>query len=175
MKLAKALYFVAFLLAIKVLTPGSNNYVEAKPANTKKVTKSADNAFIKKIKNKKVALISTIAATLALAIATTFGVMHFQKKQDDKKEILESDGKTPLITPRSNSGSDNKNTPPAPETNTKSAPETNTKSAPETNTKPTLEINTKPVPEINTKPVPEINTKPTLSSGNSRAYPPASH
>nr|CAD12773.1 small exported protein 2 [Plasmodium berghei] len=78
MKLAKALYFVAFLLAIKVLTPGSNNYVEAKPANSKKVTKSGDNAFIKKIKNNKAAFISTLAATVALAIATTFGVMHYQ-------------------------------------------------------------------------------------------------
>ncbi|CXI13612.1 small exported protein [Plasmodium berghei] len=115
MKLAKALYFVAFLLAIKVLTPGSNNYVEAKPANSKKVTKSGDNAFIKKIKNNKAAFISTLAATVALAIATTFGVMHYQNNGNDKKKPSGLDGKTPLIIPRKKtpSASDNDSVPPS--------------------------------------------------------------
>ncbi|CDU17392.1 hypothetical protein YYC_02783 [Plasmodium yoelii 17X] len=129
MKLAKALYFVAFLLAIKVLTPGSINYVEAKPANSKKVAKGkgGDNGFIRKIKDNKAAFISTLAATVALAIATTFGVMHYQNKgndvndgnvenvengeNDEKKPIEVEEKKTPLITPRKNPKPDNGNTP----------------------------------------------------------------
>ncbi|ETB58722.1 hypothetical protein YYC_03546 [Plasmodium yoelii 17X] len=82
MKLAKALYFVAFLLAIKVLTPGANNYVEAKPANTKKVVKGKAKGKAKDngvTKSNKAAIISSIAASVALAIATTFGVMYYQK------------------------------------------------------------------------------------------------
>ncbi|CAD2100956.1 early transcribed membrane protein [Plasmodium vinckei] len=93
MKLTKALYFIAFLLAINVLVPGSNNYVEAKPSKSK-----GGNSLANKIKNNKAAVISTILTTLALAAAGTYGVMHFQKKGNGKKS---SDNKTkPLITPR---------------------------------------------------------------------------
>ncbi|CDU18230.1 hypothetical protein YYC_04759 [Plasmodium yoelii 17X] len=90
MKLAKALYFVAFLLAIKVLTPGSNNYVEANPPNSDKVANGGDRTLIKKIKDNKVAFISTIAATVALAIATTLGVMHYKKnaKENDSDDDI---------------------------------------------------------------------------------------
>ncbi|CAD2087394.1 early transcribed membrane protein [Plasmodium vinckei lentum] len=81
MKVAKALYFIAFLLAINVLVPGSNNYVEAKPANSK-----GGNSLANKIKNNKAAVISTILTTLALAAAGTYGVMHFNKKGISKKK-----------------------------------------------------------------------------------------
>ncbi|VEV56205.1 early transcribed membrane protein [Plasmodium vinckei vinckei] len=81
MKLTKALYFIAFLLAINVFVPGSNNYVEAKP-NPK-----GGNSLANKIKNNKAALISTILATLAIAAAgTTFGVMHLKNKGNSKKK-----------------------------------------------------------------------------------------
>ncbi|VTZ71362.1 early transcribed membrane protein [Plasmodium chabaudi chabaudi] len=81
MKLTKALYFIAFLLAINVFAPGSNNYVEAKPA------KGNGNSLVNKIKNNKVAFISTLIATLALAAAgTTFGVMHLKKKKGSKNK-----------------------------------------------------------------------------------------
>ncbi|EUD70500.1 hypothetical protein YYG_04058 [Plasmodium vinckei petteri] len=87
MKLAKALYFIAFLLAIKVLIPGSNNYVEGNPENINTITKDSNNSFTRKNKNNKVAIISTILATLALAAAgTTFGVMHLKKKEGDSKK-----------------------------------------------------------------------------------------
>ncbi|SCL93984.1 early transcribed membrane protein [Plasmodium chabaudi adami] len=80
MKLTKALYFIAFLLAINVLVPGSNNYVEAKPA------KGDGNSLVNKIKNNKVAFLATLIGTLALAAAgTTFGVMHLKKKKGSKK------------------------------------------------------------------------------------------
>ncbi|CXI06560.1 early transcribed membrane protein [Plasmodium berghei] len=136
MKLAKALYFAAFLLAINVLTPGSNNYVEAKPANSKKVTKGGDNAFIRKIKNNKVAFISTLAATIALAVGTTLGVMHFQKEESDNNPS--SANKIPSIVARKNTNliSNNKHTPLNIKTSTKpSIIETNTKSTIKTNTK----------------------------------------
>ncbi|CAD2096408.1 early transcribed membrane protein [Plasmodium vinckei brucechwatti] len=110
MKLTKALYFIAFLLAINVLVPESNNYVEAKPANSK-----GGNSLANKIKNNKAAVISTILATLALAAAgTTFGVMHLKKKGDSKKKPILSDMKTtPLVVPAKNPvpASDNKNKP----------------------------------------------------------------
>ncbi|CAD2103386.1 early transcribed membrane protein [Plasmodium vinckei] len=81
MKLTKALYFIAFLLAINVFVPGSNNYVEAKPAKSK-----GGNSLANKIKNNKAAVISTILATLALAAAGTFGVMHVKKNGFPKKK-----------------------------------------------------------------------------------------
>ncbi|CAD2087419.1 early transcribed membrane protein [Plasmodium vinckei brucechwatti] len=81
MKVTKALYFIAFLLAINVLVPGSNNYVEAKPARSK-----GGNSLANKIKNNKAAVISTILTTLALAAAGTFGVMHLNKKRSPKKK-----------------------------------------------------------------------------------------
>ncbi|CAD2100684.1 early transcribed membrane protein [Plasmodium vinckei] len=81
MKVTKALYFIAFLLAINVLVPGSNNYIEAKPANSK-----GGNSLANKIKNNKAAVISTILTTLALAAAGTYGVMHFNKKGISKKK-----------------------------------------------------------------------------------------
>ncbi|CAD2112196.1 early transcribed membrane protein [Plasmodium vinckei] len=155
MKLAKALYFFAFLLAINVLVPGSNNYVEAK---SKKVAKGG-NGFIRKIKNNKAAFLSTLAATIALAIGTTFGVMHLQKKKGNKKPS----GKAPVkSTPVKSTPV--KSTPPktpsvAPEN--KSAPEVETKLAPETETKPTL-------PEISPR-------SQSPYSPAARAYPPASH
>ncbi|KEG00221.1 hypothetical protein YYE_04929 [Plasmodium vinckei vinckei] len=94
MKLTKALYFIAFLLAINFLVPGSNNYVEAKPKG------KGGNSLANKIKNNKAAVISTILTTLALAAAGTFGVMHLQKKGNGKKS---SDNKEkPLITTRAN-------------------------------------------------------------------------
>ncbi|CAD2102073.1 early transcribed membrane protein [Plasmodium vinckei] len=117
MKLAKALYFIAFLLAIKVLIPGSNNYVEANPEIINTTTKDSNNSFTRKNKNNKVAVISTILATLALAAAgTTFGVMHLKKKEGDskKKPVLSDMKTTPLVAPASN----NKNKPTM-ETNTK--------------------------------------------------------
>ncbi|SCL94691.1 Malarial early transcribed membrane protein (ETRAMP), putative [Plasmodium chabaudi adami] len=101
MKLTKALYFIAFLLAINVLAPGSNNYVEAKPENS-----NGDNSLAKKIKNNKVAFISTVLATLALAAAgTTFGVMHLNKKGKSKKKP--AGGNNPKVVP----GPDNKDAP----------------------------------------------------------------
>ncbi|SCL89537.1 early transcribed membrane protein [Plasmodium chabaudi chabaudi] len=91
MKLTKALYFIAFLLAINVFVPGFNNYVEAKPAN--------GNSLAKKIKNNKAAFLATLITTLALAAAgTTFGVMHLKKKGKGKK--LPSDKSKPLFVPR---------------------------------------------------------------------------
>ncbi|CAD2086736.1 early transcribed membrane protein [Plasmodium vinckei brucechwatti] len=142
MKLAKALYFFAFLLAINVLVPGSNNYVEAK---SKKVTKGG-NGFIRKIKNNKAAFLSTLAATIALAIGTTFGVMHLQKKKGNKKPSGSAPVKSAPV----------KSTPPK---TPSVAPEN--KSAPETETKPST-------PEINTRSQSPYNPP-------SRAYPPASH
>ncbi|SCL90576.1 Malarial early transcribed membrane protein (ETRAMP), putative [Plasmodium chabaudi adami] len=93
MKLAKALYFIAFLLAINVFVPGFNNYVEAKPANAN------GNSLAQKIKNNKVAFLATLMTTLALAAAgTTFGVMHLKKKGKGSKSP--SDKSKPLYTPR---------------------------------------------------------------------------
>ncbi|CAD2091071.1 early transcribed membrane protein [Plasmodium vinckei brucechwatti] len=107
MKLTKALYFIAFLLAINVFVPGSNNCVEAKPARS-----NGGNSLANKIKNNKAAAISTILATLALAAAGTFGVMHIKKNGFPKKK-------------------------PAPQ-NAKSAPAADNKTAPrvDTNAKP---------------------------------------
>ncbi|SCL88807.1 early transcribed membrane protein [Plasmodium chabaudi chabaudi] len=110
MKLTKALYFIAFLLAINVLVPGSNNYVEAKPAN--------GNSLANKIKNNKAAFIATLITTLALAAAgTTFGVMHLKKKKGDskKKPVLSEMNTTPLIIPEKK---------PVPASNNKSKPST---------------------------------------------------
>ncbi|CAD2088709.1 early transcribed membrane protein [Plasmodium vinckei brucechwatti] len=107
MKLTKALYFIAFLLAINVFVPGYNNYVEAKPSKSK-----GGNSLANKIKNNKAAVISTILTTLALAAAGTYGVMHFQKKGNGKKSP--SDNKTkPLITPRTNPNTPASTTPKA--------------------------------------------------------------
>ncbi|CAD2092948.1 early transcribed membrane protein [Plasmodium vinckei brucechwatti] len=114
MKLTKALYFIAFLLAINVLVPGSNNYVEAKPANSK-----GGNSLANKIKNNKAAVISTILATLALAAAgTTFGVMHLKKGNSKKKPVVSDIKTTPLVVPAKNTvpASDNKNKTSTPET-----------------------------------------------------------
>ncbi|VEV54910.1 early transcribed membrane protein [Plasmodium vinckei vinckei] len=95
MKLTKALYFIAFLLSVNLLAPGSNNYVEANPTNADEIP------LPKKIKNNKVAIISTILATVALAVAgTTFGVMHLKNKGDSKKKPILSDMKrAPLFIP----------------------------------------------------------------------------
>ncbi|VEV56214.1 early transcribed membrane protein [Plasmodium vinckei vinckei] len=80
MKLTKAFYFIAFLLAINVLVPGSNNYVEAKPKG------KGGNSLANKIKNNKAAVISTILTTLALAAAGTYGALHYHKKGAPKKK-----------------------------------------------------------------------------------------
>ncbi|CAD2107668.1 hypothetical protein YYG_00703 [Plasmodium vinckei petteri] len=119
MKLTKALYFIAFLLAINVLVPGSNNYVEAKSANSK-----GGNSLANKIKNNKAAVISTVLATLALAAAGTFGVMHLKKKGNSKRGPILSDMKTtPLIIPvkKPVPASDNKNKISTPETTPRSS------------------------------------------------------
>ncbi|SCM00983.1 early transcribed membrane protein [Plasmodium chabaudi adami] len=88
MKLTKALYFIGFLLAINVLVPGSNNYVEAKPAN--------GNSLANKIKNNKVAFLATLITTLAVAAAgTTFGVMHLKNKGNSKKKTGGGKNDTP--------------------------------------------------------------------------------
>ncbi|CAD2093986.1 early transcribed membrane protein [Plasmodium vinckei brucechwatti] len=119
MKLTKALYFIAFLLAINVLVPGSNNYVEAKPSNSK-----GGNSLANKIKNNKAAFISTVLATLALAAAgTTFGVMHLKKGDSKKKPTLSNMKTTPLIIPAKNPvpASDNKNKTSTPETTPRSS------------------------------------------------------
>ncbi|VEV57590.1 early transcribed membrane protein [Plasmodium vinckei vinckei] len=110
MKLTKALYFIAFLLAINVFVPGSNNYVEAKP-NPK-----GGNSLANKIKNNKAALISTILTTLALAAAGTFGVMHLKNKGIFKSKSKASEVKTtPLAGPaKSVVAGSNKNRPPSP-------------------------------------------------------------
>ncbi|VEV56676.1 early transcribed membrane protein [Plasmodium vinckei vinckei] len=111
MKLTKALYFIAFLLAINVFVPGSNNYVEAKP-NPK-----GGNSLANKIKNNKAALISTILATLALAAAgTTFGVMHLKNKGNSKPKPKVSETKsTPLAGPaKSVAAGPDKNRPSSP-------------------------------------------------------------
>ncbi|ETB60831.1 hypothetical protein YYC_02180 [Plasmodium yoelii 17X] len=167
MKLAKALYFVAFLLAIKVLTPGYNNCVEAKPANSKKVTKSGNNAFIKKIKNNKVAFISTLAGTIALVIGTTLGVMHFQKKESDDNSS--PDSKTPLIVARKNTNlvSDNKNILSTTETNKKSSTiETNKNTSTIETNKNTSTIET----NKNKPSTIETNTKSSSSDINTNPY-----
>ncbi|CAD2105731.1 hypothetical protein YYG_01141 [Plasmodium vinckei petteri] len=109
MKLTKALYFIAFLLAINVFVPGSNNYVEAKPANSK-----GGNSLANKIKNNKAAVISTILGLALAAAGTTFGVMHLKKKGGSKKKPIVSDMKTtPLVVPAKNPvpALDNKNKP----------------------------------------------------------------
>ncbi|SCM03188.1 early transcribed membrane protein [Plasmodium chabaudi chabaudi] len=92
MKLTKALYFIAFLLAINVLVPGSNNYVEAKPAN--------GNSLATKIKNNKVAFLATLIGTLALAAAgTTFGVMHLKNKEKSSSDAKKTPLKIPMKKP----------------------------------------------------------------------------
>ncbi|SCM03644.1 early transcribed membrane protein [Plasmodium chabaudi adami] len=107
MKLTKALYFIAFLLAINVFVPGFNNYVEAKPANPN------GNSLAKKIKNNKAAFIATLMTTLALAAAgTTFGVMHLKKKGKGKKSPVANNGKAAPVA-------DNK---PAPKVDTPAKP-----------------------------------------------------
>ncbi|CDU84849.1 early transcribed membrane protein [Plasmodium yoelii] len=124
MKLAKVLYFVAFLLAINVLTPESNNYVEANSEIINKIKKKIDNnSFIRKIKNNKDAVIFTLFATLALAFRTTFAVIHYQKNGITKKPSSDSETK-PLTVPRENQNtiSDNKSTSSTIKNETKSPP-----------------------------------------------------
>ncbi|ETB58034.1 hypothetical protein YYC_04127 [Plasmodium yoelii 17X] len=124
MKLTKALYFAAFLLAINVLTPGSNNYVEANPEIINRIKKkNANNSFIRKIKNNNAAVISSLFATLTLVFGTTFAVMHYQKNGVTKKPS--SDSKTkPLTVPRKNPNtiSDNKSTLSTTKSDTKPSP-----------------------------------------------------
>ncbi|SCM20580.1 early transcribed membrane protein [Plasmodium chabaudi adami] len=111
MKLTKALYFIAFLLAINVFVPGFNNYVEAKPANAN------GNSLTQKIKNNKVAFLATLMTTLALAVAgTTFGVMHIKKKGKGKKSPVPNNGKPAPVA-------DNK---PAPKAETPAKPTSTT-------------------------------------------------
>ncbi|CDU19167.1 hypothetical protein YYC_02082 [Plasmodium yoelii 17X] len=124
MKLTKTLYFAAFLLAINVLTLGSNNYVEANLEIINRIKKkNANNSFIRKIKNNKAAVISTLFATLALAFGTTFGVMHYQKNGITKKPSSNSETK-PLTVPRENPNtiSDNKGTSSTIKSDTKPSP-----------------------------------------------------
>ncbi|SCL99812.1 early transcribed membrane protein [Plasmodium chabaudi chabaudi] len=170
MKLAKAFYFVAFLLAVKVLTPGSNNYVEAKPAKSKKVAKGG-NGFIRKIKDNKIAFLSTLAATIGLAIGTTFGVMHLQKKKGGNKKPLGGAGKKPTPAPEvKNPAPEVKN--PAPEVKNP-APEVKNPApavknpAPEVRT-PSPEVRT-PSPEVRT-PSPEVTTPASESDIKSSPY-----
>ncbi|KEG01381.1 early transcribed membrane protein [Plasmodium vinckei vinckei] len=80
MKLTKAIYFIAFLLAINVIVPGSNNYVQAKADDSNNgVKKDGKQSLGEMIKNNKAAFISTLLATLALAAGTTYGAIHYHK------------------------------------------------------------------------------------------------
>ncbi|CAD2100588.1 hypothetical protein YYG_03572 [Plasmodium vinckei petteri] len=80
MKLTKAIYFIAFLLAINVLVPGSNNYVQAKSDNSSNgVNKGVKKSLSQLIKNNKAAFISSLLATLAIAAGTTYGAIHYHK------------------------------------------------------------------------------------------------
>ncbi|CAD2087376.1 early transcribed membrane protein [Plasmodium vinckei lentum] len=80
MKLTKAIYFIAFLLAINVLVPGSNNYVQAKSDNSSNgVSKGGKKSLGQLIKNNKAAFISSLLATLAIAAGTTYGAIHYHK------------------------------------------------------------------------------------------------
>ncbi|CAD2087401.1 early transcribed membrane protein [Plasmodium vinckei brucechwatti] len=80
MKLTKAIYFIAFLLAINVLVPGSNNYVQAKSDNSNNgVSKGGKKSLGQLIKDNKAAFISTLLATLAVAAGTTYGAIHYHK------------------------------------------------------------------------------------------------
>ncbi|CAD2100654.1 early transcribed membrane protein [Plasmodium vinckei] len=80
MKLTKAIYFIAFLLAINVLVPGSNNYVQAKSDNSSNgVSKGVKKSLSQFIKNNKAAFISSLLATLAVAAGTTYGAIHYHK------------------------------------------------------------------------------------------------
>ncbi|KEG01157.1 early transcribed membrane protein [Plasmodium vinckei vinckei] len=167
MKLAKAFYFFAFLLAINVLVPGSNNYVEAKP-KSKKVAKGG-NGFIRKIQNNKVAFLSTLAATIALAIGTTFGVMHLQKKNDGKP----TNTKAVKNTPAKNTPTKTQNAAPAKNTPTKTQ-----NAAPAKNT-PTKTQNAAPAkntPAKTPSPTPETNTiSPSLFDIPPRTYIPGTY
>ncbi|SCL99859.1 early transcribed membrane protein, partial [Plasmodium chabaudi chabaudi] len=92
---------------INVFVPGSNNYVEAKPANAN------GKSLANKIKNNKAAFIATLITTLALAAAgTTFGVMHLKKKGKGKKSPAVNNAKTAPVA-------DNK---PAPKVETPAKP-----------------------------------------------------
>ncbi|SCL99839.1 early transcribed membrane protein [Plasmodium chabaudi chabaudi] len=75
MKLAKALYFFAFLLAINIFAPGSNYYVQAKSDSSGK----GGNSLAQKIKRNKAAFISTLLTTIALAAGTAYGAIHYHK------------------------------------------------------------------------------------------------
>ncbi|SCM03597.1 early transcribed membrane protein [Plasmodium chabaudi adami] len=76
MKLAKALYFFAFLLAINIFAPGSNYYVQAKSDNS---VGKGDNSLAQKIKRNKAAFISTLLTTIAVAAGTAYGAFHYHK------------------------------------------------------------------------------------------------
>ncbi|SCL85716.1 early transcribed membrane protein [Plasmodium chabaudi chabaudi] len=160
MKLTKALYFIAFLLAINVLVPGSNNYVEAKPA------KGNGNSLVNKIKNNKVAFLATVIGTLALAAAgTTFGVMHLKKKGKGKKSPVPNSGKpAPVADNKPAPKVDNKSKPSTPEPTTRSSP------APEpTRASPTPE----PAKSRSSSPrllLPEPSENPTIFSYNPNMY-----
>ncbi|SCL85970.1 Malarial early transcribed membrane protein (ETRAMP), putative [Plasmodium chabaudi adami] len=171
MKLTKALYFIAFLLAINVLVPGSNNYVEAKPA------KANENSLANKIKNNKVAFLATLIGTLALAAAgTTFGVMQLKKKKGSKPNPVSDGKKTPAPAPEKKPvpASDNKSKPSTPEPTTRSSPtpETNLRSSPSSSPSPspTPAPTTKPSYSSLSLPMPEPSENPTIFSYNPNMY-----
>ncbi|ANQ06764.1 Early transcribed membrane protein, partial [Plasmodium coatneyi] len=87
MKLAKLFYFVAFLITIKVFVPGFNNdgLVEAKKASNAKSLKKIDKDMLRKKRNKKIMIISTIATSLALLIGSALGGYNYYKQKNTKK------------------------------------------------------------------------------------------
>ncbi|GAB65354.1 early transcribed membrane protein, partial [Plasmodium cynomolgi strain B] len=97
MKLAKLFYFVAFLITIKVFVPGLNNdgLVQAKSASAdSKSLKKLDNDMLKKQRNQKIMIISTIATSLAILLGGALGGYSYYKQKKTKKP------NTPIITNR---------------------------------------------------------------------------
>ncbi|CAI7719008.1 early transcribed membrane protein [Plasmodium vivax] len=95
MKLAKLFYFVAFLITIKVFVPGVNNdgFVQAKSAGAdSKSLKKLDNDMLRKQRNQKIMIISTIATSLALLLGGALGGYGYYKQKKSKGPD------TPIIT-----------------------------------------------------------------------------
>eukprot|EP00366_Plasmodium_knowlesi_P000791 XP_002258288.1 early transcribed membrane protein, putative [Plasmodium knowlesi strain H] len=88
MKVAKLFYFVAFLITIKVFVPGLNNegLVDAKrAASSSKSLKKFDKDMLKKKRNQKIMMISTIATSLALLIGSALGGYNLYQQKNSKK------------------------------------------------------------------------------------------
>ncbi|GAW79584.1 early transcribed membrane protein [Plasmodium gonderi] len=97
MKITKALYFIAALLAVNLIAPSFyNNVVSGKKAAAgyRKLTDAE-----KKKRNQKIMMISSIASGIAILLGTALGLgLHYKnRKQDNKTSNPAVPKKEPLL------------------------------------------------------------------------------